>query len=58
MVDVVNIFGDPKGMFSLKCEECGTYGFFLFPDNTAKCVSCDTEYTLIQLGPLHLSKPK
>jgi len=58
MVDVIKMYDDSEGPPPVECRECGEVRFFLFPDNTASCVSCDKEYRVLQLGPMYLLETK
>ena len=48
MADIIKMYGECDGEPPLECTQCGSFTFFLFPDNTADCATCDTEYKLTQ----------
>ncbi len=58
MADIIKMYGECDGEPPLECTQCGSFTFFLFPDNTADCATCDTEYKLTQRGPMFLQKTK
>ena len=58
MADIIKMYGECDGEPPLECNQSGSFTFFLFPDNTADCATCDTEYKLTQRGPMFLQKTK
>jgi len=56
MDNIVDLFGSgsEKEPEPLQCKECGSFRFFLYPENVARCAECETHHGLVRLGPLYL----